>query len=502
MLRALTRFHPRLVSSLVYMLQASEYESERYLAWVRRVDDFRSVQKRGRLRYTPKASALLVAGWVIVVAWAIVMLNTECLPFLLNTRCSTFLRWFIALLGIAALPFALPRALLAPLFLLRVAQAPIERRIIKKAQRKIRESRAIKIAIAGSFGKTTMKEILRTILAEGKKVAATRGNANTPIGISRFVGTLDGSEEIIIFEFGEYYPGDIAALCALVEPDIGIVTGVNEAHIERFKTLERTTKTIFELAEYLGEKPLYVNGESPRAAAAAQCQKSGCLPSGQHPDVGHIGHKMYSRQGVADWRVSEETTGIEGTRFTLTLTRAHGAGTIEAVSGLLGLHQIGPLAAAAAIAFELGLSAAEIESGIRKTRPFEHRLEPKREIPGVVTIDDTYNGNPDGARAAIEFLRSVEARRRIYVTPGFVEMGERSKQVHEELGRTLASVADVVVLVRNSSTPHIARGLTAAGFKGQLLWYSDALAMYAALPMLTLPGDVVLLQNDWPDGYV
>ncbi|MDP3735040.1 MAG: UDP-N-acetylmuramoyl-tripeptide--D-alanyl-D-alanine ligase [bacterium] len=475
-MRALTRFHPRLISSLVYMLQASEYEPERYSASVRRTTDFRAVQKRKRLRYTPKAKLLLSAAWLIAAAWIIAVAS-----FTLSLNAPFVFRIFALMLGVAALPFALPRAMLAPLFLLRMAQAPIERYLIKKAQRKIQQLRAVKIAIAGSYGKTTMKEILRTVLSDGKKIAATPGNANTPIGISRFVETLRGDEEVLIFEFGEYYSGDIAALCELVEPDIGVITGVNEAHLERFKIIDRTTKTIFELAEYLGERPLFVNGESSHAAQAAAPR-----------------HRLYSRQGVAHWRVNGETTGIEGTRFTLSC----GAHKIEATSGLLGMHQIGPLAAAAVIAFELGLSVPEIEQGTRKTRAFEHRLEPRRDAGGVVTIDDTYNGNPDGARAAIEFLRCVDAKRRIYVTPGLVEMGERSAAVHEEIGRSLAKIADVVVLVANSATPHIARGLTAALFKGELLWYDDALQMYAALPMLTVAGDVVLLQNDWPDGYV
>ena len=473
--RTLTRFHPRFVSSLVYMLQASEYEPERYSAWVRRTTDFRAVQKRGRLRYTPKALLLHTAAWAIVAAWIIAVTS-----FTLSLNAPLVLRMFALALSVAALPFALPQVMLAPLFLLRLAQAPIERRIIKKAQEKVRRSRAIKIAIAGSYGKTTMKEILRAVLSEGRRVGATPGNANTPIGISRFVETLAGDKDVLIFEFGEYYHGDINKLCALVKPDIGIITGVNEAHLERFKTIDRTTKTTFELAEYLGEKPLFVNGESPRAVSTAAAR-----------------HTLYSRQGVGEWRVSGEVTGIEGTKFAL----SRGAHKIEMLSGLLGLHQIGPLAAAAALAFELGLSVTEIERGVRKTRAFEHRLEPRRDAGGVVTIDDTYNGNPDGARAAIEFLRCVDAKRRIYVTPGLVEMGERSAAVHQEIGRSLAQVADVVVLVRNSATPYIARGLTAADFKGQLLWYDDALEMYAALPMLTIAGDVVLLQNDWPDGY-
>src|ERR1019366_5388865 len=107
---------------------------------------------------------------------------------------------------------------------------------------------------------TTFKEALATILSAGQTVAATPGNMNTPLGISRFVAKLTGKEDILIFELGEYYPGDIKQLCELTKPNLGIITGINEAHLDKFKTLARTTATIFELADYLRAEPLYKNG--------------------------------------------------------------------------------------------------------------------------------------------------------------------------------------------------------------------------------------------------
>jgi UDP-N-acetylmuramoyl-tripeptide--D-alanyl-D-alanine ligase len=120
----------------------------------------------------------------------------------------------------------------------------------------------------------------------------------------------------------------------------------------------------------------------------------------------------------------------------------------------------------------------------------------------VVTIDDSYNGNPDGARVAIEFLAGLKGHRRIYVTPGFSETGSKSAEVHRQTGRQLAEAGiEVVALVKNSVTPHIAEGLEEAGFKGELIWYPDGMSSLVALPKLTVAGDVVLLQNDWGDQY-
>ena len=334
-------------------------------------------------------------------------------------------------------------------------------------------------AIAGSFGKTTMKEMLLTTLSEGKKVAATPGNMNTPLGISRFVERLTGDEEILIFELGEYYPGDIKELCELVQPTMGVITGINEAHLERFKTIDRTTSTIFELADYLKNKNLWANGESPLVAKHMRA-----------------GMKSYTRKGVGKLKVQHAKTGLEGTDFQVV-----GGGTkLRIHSRLLGLHTIGPLAAVADMAAELGFTPKQIEAGLSATKPFEHRMQPQQ-AGDIWTIDDSYNGNPDGARVAIEFLAGIKGHRRVYVTPGLVEVGSATAEVHRAIGKQLASSVDVVILVQNSATPHIEAGLKSADFAGQVIWYEDGLSCLDALPHITKPGDVVLLQNDWSDNY-
>ena len=120
----------------------------------------------------------------------------------------------------------------------------------------------------------------------------------------------------------------------------------------------------------------------------------------------------------------------------------------------------------------------------------------------MVTLDDSYNGNPDGVKAVIEFLGSLKDHRRFYVTPGLVEMGGRTEQVHKEIGKRLAQAhIEKVVLIKNSVTPYLAQGLHEAHYDGEVVWFDDALSAFAALPHLTVKGDVVLLQNDWPDQY-
>lgn len=470
-----SRYRPRYVRSLVYMLQATEYNIGDYLAWLGRTRNFSAVEKRKRLVKTPKARIVLLLAWAVLIvlfAAAIRALWIPIYPF----------NYIIALFVVAASPVFLAYGLIIPLFILQIIiQTPLERLLILRARKKLERHTAVKIAVAGSFGKTSMREILKTVLSEGKKVAAPPHSYNTPLGVGKFINTLRGDEDALIFELGEYYPGDVRKLCNIIHPDIGVVTGVNEAHLQKFKSLERTVLTIFELAEYLGERPVYVNGENVLAKERASSR-----------------HILYSRAGVGEWRIGHPRTDLGGTSFTM----ARGGVKLECTSKLLGLHQVGALAAAADISLRLGLTPDQVRRGVEKTRPFDHRLEPKTDSSGVTTLDDSYNGNPDGVNAVIDFLASLTGHRRFYVTPGLVEMGKRTEAVHKEIGRKLADAGiEHVILVRNSVTPYIEAGLKEAGYRGGIRWFDDALELFSALPSLTVKGDVVLLQNDWPDQY-
>ncbi|MDO8481633.1 MAG: UDP-N-acetylmuramoyl-tripeptide--D-alanyl-D-alanine ligase [bacterium] len=441
-----------------------------YLKWYWRTEDFSSVERRKQLVKTPKAIFLIASAYAIVFLFlALAYLVFWTTPI-------------VSLTLIVLAPYMLAYAIICPVFLVKIVQKTFEQVLIERARRKLAKHQGIKIAIAGSFGKTSMREILKTILSEGKEVSAPPFSYNTPIGICRFINGLVGDEDILIFELGEYYAGDVRKLCTLIDPQIGIITGVNEAHLEKFGTLANTASTIFELAQYLKEKPTYVNGENELARNNASEK-----------------HIMYSSTGAGNCRVENPRTDLNGTSFTI----IKGDTRIPVNSKLLGLHNIGPLMASAHIAYQLGLTDKQVQAGIGKTHAFDHRLLPSEDGSGIITIDDSYNGNPDGVHAIIDFLSSIKGHRRWYVTPGLVEMGSRTADVHVEIGRQLARAGiERIVLIKNSVTPHIEEGLKGAGYAGEILWFQDALQAYAALPHLTVKGDIVLLQNDWPDQYV
>jgi UDP-N-acetylmuramoyl-tripeptide--D-alanyl-D-alanine ligase len=470
----LSTFDPSYPVALVYMLQASEYHLLEYLKWLTNVGDFRLVQKRKRLVNTNKAKILLtgtILSELLIIASAVCFLVGD---GLLNRA--------IGLIIILALPVltAFSTILLVLLFKVFI-QIPIEAVIGTKTKKIISRNGAVKIAIAGSYGKTTMRELLKTVLSTARKTAAPGGSLNTKLGIAEFARSLQGDEEFIIFELGEYYKGDVDELCRIVGPDIGIITGINEAHLEKFKTIENTVATIFEIESYVAKECLYVNGENFLAHNRASAKSV-----------------QYTREGIGEWKVINAKTDLTGTSFDVVI----GESKMSLRSDLLGLHQIGPLVVAAYIGYRLGLSLDQIKIGIASTKPFEHRMDYRTDSTGVTTIDDSYNGNPDGVKALIDFLKIQKDRRRIYVTPGLVELGNKSQEIHEEIGRELGeSGIEKVILVRNSVTPFIENGLRRSKYAGDIIFFDDALKMFKALPAMTVSGDIVAIQNDWPDQY-
>src|SRR3989344_5864679 len=199
----LSRYNLRYPRTIAYMLQASEYSIRDYLSWYHKIKNFTRVERRKQFARTTKGFLLLV------IAWAIVFLLIGIVISILWIATSP-IKYVLPFLIVLFLPHFLAYGIIIPLFVIKVIiQWPLEYLIISKVRQKLKTHNAVKIGIAGSFGKTTIREILKTVLSEGKKIAAPPHSYNTPLGISQFVKTLKGDEDILIFELGEYYSRDI-----------------------------------------------------------------------------------------------------------------------------------------------------------------------------------------------------------------------------------------------------------------------------------------------------
>lgn len=464
---------PHYAVVVVYMLQGTEYQVRPYLKWYWRTTNFSRVMRRRTLDTTRSARML-----VIVVRFGMALQYLAGVALLLMGDGPIVL---VGLGMVLSAPLVWAHLVVAPLILGRLlVVGPRERSLVAQSANIFREHRGVTIAVAGSYGKTSMKELLATVLAEGKNVAVTPANKNVAVSHARFAAKLTGDEDVLVIEYGEGKPGDVARFAQTTQPDIGIITGLAPAHLDQYSTLEEASQDIFALADYLHDTQVYVNSASQ--------------PTAQFIKPAHI---LYNSEHTGPWQIQDINVSYDGTSFVM----KNGTKRLELHSDLLGRHHVGPLATAVSIGIVLGLSDEQAVGGVSKTLPHEHRMQP-RPLGGGWIIDDTYNGNIDGIEAGLDLLTELPATRKVYVTPGLVDQGIETEAVHQKMGELIAKAApDEVVLMQNSVTKFIHSGMEAAGYKGKLRIEHDPLSFYTNLDHMVAAGDLFLMQNDWTDNY-
>lgn len=473
----LSLYRPSYLRTIVYMLQSTEYQAGPYLKWYWRTKNYSLVMQRRTLDNTRAARLLLLALRVGV------MLQVLIGVLLIYLGLSGHLIGGMAFgAGIILLyPVLWAHLIVVPLFLGReLVSKPAEKRAISASEEIFKLHPAVKIAVVGSYGKTSMKELLATVLSEGLDVAATPANKNVSSSHAIFAKRLTGKEDVLIIEYGEGAPGDVARFAKTTHPTHAVITGVAPAHLDQYKTLKAAGQDIFSIAGFVDNDKLYVNADSPDS----------------QPFIEQT-YQTFSNVGALGWKTSAINVDVQGVNFVLT----KGGQKLVLKSGLVGKHQVGFLAFVAALALELGLTPEQVKAGLAKTMPFEHRMQPYQ-LSGAWVIDDTYNGNLEGIKAGTQLLKELDAKRKIYVTPGLVDQGEETARVHTQVGELIAAAKpDIVVLMANSATPYIRKGLDKAGFTGELRIEAHPLDFYLNLKHFVAHGDLVVMQNDWTDNY-
>ena len=368
---------------------------------------------------------------------------------------------------------------------------PVEKAIselyFRDAQRILRERNdIIRIGITGSWGKTSVKFILGTILEEKYHTLVTPASFNTPMGVTKVIRTrLEPGHRVFIAEMGARHVGDIKEMCRLVHPEIGILTSVGPQHLDTFRTVERVARTKYELIEALPD-----NGEAFFA------------------DDGDLCRQLYEKT-----KIRKHITGLdrekdeiwaediryspEGTSFAL----CTGNNRYECHTLLLGELNIRNILLCVSVAVSLGLSMEQIIRGIRKIRPVEHRLQLVRHAGGLNVIDDAFNSNIKGAKQAFLVLKQFPPRR-IVVSPGMVELGSKEYEMNREFGGSMAESCDIAVLVGKKRSEAIAEGLKERGFPDDSIMTVSSLDEATTLLQdISGLGDTILFENDLPDNY-
>ncbi len=344
----------------------------------------------------------------------------------------------------------------------------------------------IKIGITGSYGKTSNKYILNTILSENYSVCITPHSFNTPMGITKVVlDYFKPNHDVLITEMGAKQVGDIKYLCDIVKPQYGILTSVGNQHLATFGSVENIKNTKNELIKSLPSDGLAIfNGDNKI-----------CLELYNNCKI----NKKYASLKDKDAFATAKDIKIssKGTSFVLIIDKNE----IECKTKLLGEHNLQNILMCSALAYNLGLSLKQIQVGISKLEPVNHRLELKNDN-GINILDDSYNSNVEGSLCALEVVKLFKTGNKIVITPGLVDLGNKEKEENIKFGNNLADVANYVIIVNKTNQESIKQGLLEKNFPEENIFcVGTIIEAKLKLKEIVKEGDTVLFENDLPDNY-
>jgi len=318
-----------------------------------------------------------------------------------------------------------------------------------EAARKRREAakNLLVIGITGSYGKTSMKEFLATILAGKYKVLKTKEHQNSEVGISNcIIDNLQEDHEIFVVEMGAYNKGGIKLLTNIARPKIGLLTGINEQHMATFGSLEKTISAKFELIESLPEDGLAIlNYDDPRVKKQKVTDYNSKLKN----------VRFYSLSDKeADIWSENITVEKECVRFKVKTKDGH---AFDFQLNALGPHSVRNFLGAVCCAKYLGMSFSEISRAATEINKQQSGMELKKGIKGLSVIDATYSSNPTGIMAHLDYLK-IWPGKKIIVMPCLIELGKASKRIHEQIGEKISEVCDLAVITSRDKFKELKKG--------------------------------------------
>lgn len=475
----------------LHMAQLEGYDKEHYDKWLKQNKERAYSAKKlvqpvkKPLVMTDRAKRLYLCNYVL--SWIIVVIPT----IVLGTMAGHILVTAVVLvLAMAAVFYFQPFIMSLSVGLM----APIEKRVnygfYLKAQNTIKSREDLTVVgITGSFGKTSTKFIVGTILSEKFNVLNTPESYNTPMGLSKVINNqLNADHQIFVAEMGAKVIGEIRELAELAQPKIGILTSIGPVHIETFKNIDNIMKTKYELIEELPTDGVaifnYDNEYIKKLADKTFKEKM-----------------LYGLEKNENLDMYAEDIIVNELGSTFTLKDKEG-NSIKCTTKLLGKHNIYNLLAGACASKILGLTFEEISRGIARVEPVEHRLNLIHSPNGVIIIDDAFNSNPIGTKAALEVLGQFREGRKIIVTPGMIELGDMEESANREFGTNIGKVCDYAILVGEKRTKPIYDGLLDVNFnKDNIFVVNNLDEATKQIGLIARAKDVVLFENDLPDNY-
>jgi len=376
--------------------------------------------------------------------------------------------------------FAVPQPFRASVVVLEVGDTTVALQALGHAVR--RESGTRVVAITGSAGKTTTKEVAAELLAARYRVVRNRGNFNNHIGLPLSLVELRQRPEIAVVELGMNHPGEISTLVRVAEPDVRVWTNVGEAHLGFFASVDAIADAKAEIFEGASPATLLVaNADEDRIVARLGSFAGRVVTFGIDRDADVHASAIVDR-------------GIDGTSARVTTRH----GSVGLTTPLVGRGNLANILAATAVAEEFDVPLETVGELAATLRPSAHRGEIVRLPSGITIIDDSYNANPTATKRAIEVLtRTASGRRRIAVLGEMLELGERAPELHAAVGRAAAAARlDLLLAVGGPAAAALADAAVAAGLsKDSVRHFATSAEAAEAAVAMAIAGDLVLVKG-------
>lgn len=336
------------------------------------------------------------------------------------------------------------------------------------------------VAITGSSGKTTTKEMVASVLSESFKVLKNEGNLNNNIGLPMTVFRIEKYHDICVFEMGMNKPGEIESLASVVKPDIAAITNVGTAHIEFLGSRENILNAKKEIFSFFNDDNVaIINGDDDMLATISDMPYK------------VIRYGINDNNDLASFNIKQR--GDEGMEFSLIIKGKQESFFVP----LIGIHNIYNALCAIAVGLTMGMDIEKIKNGLAKFVSGKMRMEIFTSKNGIKVINDSYNANPDSTCAAIEVLKDMNCSgRRVLILADMLELGEYSKQGHISVGEKAAkSKADILITV-GERAKYISQGALDNGMKEEQIYdFSDNKTVISKLESILMPQDTVLIKG-------
>jgi UDP-N-acetylmuramoyl-tripeptide--D-alanyl-D-alanine ligase len=328
------------------------------------------------------------------------------------------------------------------------------------------------VAVTGSAGKTTTKEVIAAMLAAGVATTKSEGNLNNHVGLPLSLLRLDEAARVGVIEIGMNHSGEIRELAAIAKPQVGVVTNVGYAHIEFFDSIDGIAAAKRELIESLTpDGTAVLNADDPRVAQFA-----------------HAGRTIFFGQSAAaQVRAEDVEYSLDGARFRV--------GATKFSTALIGRHNVSNILAGIAVAGLHGIGPDLLVEPVRQLLPGKMRGE-RFHHNGVLVYNDCYNSNPDAVRAMLDVLKDTPARRRIAVLGEMLELGRWAEPLHRDVGKYAAELGiDVLVGIRGAACCTL-DAATRAGLRADAAsFFENAEDAGRFVRSIAAPGDAILFKG-------